>query len=82
MPITGHIETRDHTLGPVGAKDPCSMNAVMCAVLSGDTRMLRLLAESSASMNHSLEGIEGDCLQRGCFVQVSDIVNDGHASKC
>ena len=37
------------------ARDRSGMNAVMCATLSGDTAVLRLLAEHRASMNHSLK---------------------------
>mmetsp|Transcript_70773 Transcript_70773/g.166057 ORF Transcript_70773/g.166057 Transcript_70773/m.166057 type:complete len:577 (+) Transcript_70773:42-1772(+) len=37
--------------------DKSSMNAVMCAVLSGDEGMLRLLAANNADMNHSLMGL-------------------------
>ena len=39
------------------ARDRSSMNAVMCSVFSGDTGMLRLLAENQADMNHTLEGM-------------------------
>ena len=35
-------------------QDTSNMNAVMCAALSGDTGMLRLLAERRANMNHVL----------------------------
>ncbi|CAE7479088.1 unnamed protein product [Symbiodinium natans] len=39
------------------ARDTSGMNAVMCAVFSGDTGMLRLLAERRADMNHTLQGL-------------------------
>ncbi|CAE7207234.1 unnamed protein product [Symbiodinium natans] len=38
-------------------QDDTGMNAVMCAVFSGDTNMLRSLAGSRANMNHTLEGM-------------------------
>ena len=37
--------------------DTSSMSGVMCAVLSGDTGMLRLLAESRADMNQTMHGL-------------------------
>ncbi|CAE7270046.1 unnamed protein product [Symbiodinium pilosum] len=39
------------------ALDDSSMNAVMCAVLSGDTFMLRLLVANGADMNTKLRGL-------------------------
>ncbi|CAE7888746.1 ANK2 [Symbiodinium microadriaticum] len=39
------------------AADASSMNAVMCAILSGDTGMLTLLAESRADMNRPMYGL-------------------------
>ncbi|CAE7633916.1 unnamed protein product [Symbiodinium sp. CCMP2592] len=39
------------------AADSSSMNAVMCAILSGDTGMLTLLAESRADMNRPMHGL-------------------------
>ena len=39
------------------AQDRSSMNAVMCSVLSGDTGMLRLLAEKRADMNQPMHGL-------------------------
>ncbi|CAE7699076.1 unnamed protein product, partial [Symbiodinium pilosum] len=39
------------------ACDASSMNAVMCAVLSGDTSMLRLLAGLRADMNSAIQGM-------------------------
>ncbi|CAE7633897.1 ANKHD1 [Symbiodinium sp. CCMP2592] len=38
-------------------KDASSMNAVMCAILSGDTGMLALLAESRADMSRPMHGL-------------------------
>ena len=38
-------------------QDSSGMNAVMCAVMSGDTGILQLLAQSRANMNHTLQGM-------------------------
>eukprot|EP00439_Symbiodinium_sp_Y106_P021187 s1799_g2.t1 len=38
-------------------QDSSGMNAVMCAVMSGDTKMLKLLAQCRADMNHTLQGM-------------------------
>ena len=56
----------------VAAQDRSGMNAVMCATLSGDTALLRLLAEQRASMNHSLEGMSdlGDSAKSSCLLLV------------
>ncbi|CAE7633847.1 unnamed protein product [Symbiodinium sp. CCMP2592] len=37
--------------------DSSGMNAVMCAVMSGDTKILKLLAQCRADMNHTLQGM-------------------------
>ncbi|CAE6923390.1 warA [Symbiodinium sp. CCMP2456] len=39
------------------ARDKASMNALICAVFSGDAGMVRLLAESRADTNHVLTGL-------------------------
>ena len=50
---------RDFRFGSLqqAAQDTSSMNGVMCAVLSGDVGVLRLLAQSRADMNHKMHGL-------------------------
>ncbi|CAE7663243.1 unnamed protein product, partial [Symbiodinium sp. KB8] len=38
-------------------QDSSGMNAVMCAVMSGDTMMLKQLAQCRADVNHTLQGM-------------------------